>query len=254
VVTGHPDEEKSRRRRPHGGGHQGAPHVEKDESEVRWLISYSDFMMQLVCLFILLYSVANIDPVKAGAVAQAWREEVGLDDPKTHSDRPGPELPLTMADLPATLRSIQVVLSRYPQGSQIRISPTADGFRLQLVYEVFREREAALTKQGEPLLDLAALILKPYEARVRVIEVTGHTSAGDTEKEDGSAFRLSLSRARAAYRHVTRADAPVRLDERRLSAAGRGPHDPVTESLGPATRSLNRRIDFVVRFEPRGPK
>jgi len=30
--------------------------AEKDESEVRWLISYSDFMMQLVCLFILLYS------------------------------------------------------------------------------------------------------------------------------------------------------------------------------------------------------
>jgi len=34
----------------------GAPRSgEKDESEVRWLISYSDFMMQLVCLFILLY-------------------------------------------------------------------------------------------------------------------------------------------------------------------------------------------------------
>src|SRR6185295_19445567 len=32
----------------------GAPRPsEKDESEVRWLISYSDFMMQLVCLFIL---------------------------------------------------------------------------------------------------------------------------------------------------------------------------------------------------------
>ena len=29
--------------------------AEKDESEVRWLISYSDFMMQLVCLFILLF-------------------------------------------------------------------------------------------------------------------------------------------------------------------------------------------------------
>jgi flagellar motor protein MotB len=254
MVTGHPDEEKSRKRRPHARGHQGAPHVEKDESEVRWLISYSDFMMQLVCLFILLYSVANLDPVKAGAIAQAWREEVGLDDPKAPSDRPGPAVPLTMADLPATLRSMQVVLSRYPAGSQIRVSPTADGFRLQLVYEMFREREPALTKQGEALMDLAALILKPYESRVRVIEVTGHTSVGDTEKEDGSALRLSLSRARAAFRHATRPDAPVRLDERRLAAAGRGPHDPVTESLGPSTRALNRRVDFIVRFEPPAPK
>ena len=31
------------------------PTREKDDSEVRWLMSYSDFMMQLVCLFILLY-------------------------------------------------------------------------------------------------------------------------------------------------------------------------------------------------------
>ena len=45
----------------------GAPRTgDKDESEVRWLISYSDFMMQLVCLFILLYSVyASFNPLPA---------------------------------------------------------------------------------------------------------------------------------------------------------------------------------------------
>ena len=32
--------EEGHKKRRHGGAHQGAPHVEKDESEVRWLISY----------------------------------------------------------------------------------------------------------------------------------------------------------------------------------------------------------------------
>src|SRR5437764_12873180 len=48
---------------------------EKDESEVRWLISYSDFMMQLVCLFILLFSVSSIDKGKTQPIAQAWRAQ-----------------------------------------------------------------------------------------------------------------------------------------------------------------------------------
>ena len=57
----------------------GAPRPsEKDESEVRWLISYSDFMMQLVCLFILLSSVSSDDSSKAVPIAQAWREEMGV--------------------------------------------------------------------------------------------------------------------------------------------------------------------------------
>jgi flagellar motor protein MotB len=33
-------------------------------------MSYSDFMMQLVCLFILLYSVSSIDTSKAVPLAQ----------------------------------------------------------------------------------------------------------------------------------------------------------------------------------------
>src|SRR6185503_4788106 len=59
----------------------GAPRSgEKDESEVRWLISYSDFMMQLVCLFILLYSVSFFDKGRMARIAAAYRASVGLGD------------------------------------------------------------------------------------------------------------------------------------------------------------------------------
>ena len=59
----------------------GAPRLgDKDESEVRWLISYSDFMMQLVCLFILLYSVSFFDKGRMARIAAAYRASVGLGD------------------------------------------------------------------------------------------------------------------------------------------------------------------------------
>ena len=60
----------------------GVPRTgEKDESEVRWLISYSDFMMQLVCVFILLYSISSLDKDRMARVAEAYRAAVGVGDP-----------------------------------------------------------------------------------------------------------------------------------------------------------------------------
>src|SRR5438093_12697644 len=98
-------------RRPLGGH----PAREKDESEVRWLISYSDFMMQLVCLFILLFSVSAMDKGKTQAIAQAWRQQVGIEPvpaeigraswrERAVGDRPVVPVDQGRADIPAGVR------------------------------------------------------------------------------------------------------------------------------------------------------
>jgi chemotaxis protein MotB len=243
-------------KRAHGGHplHGGHAAPEKDESEVRWLISYSDFMMQLVCLFILLYSVSATDAGKTTAIAQSWREEQGLQPIAVPSDPArGDSIPLTVSMLPSTLKEIQTIVSRYPEGGQIRITPAADGFRLQIVHELFEEGSSALTKSGERYLDLAAQVLHPYQYGVRSMEIVGHTATGDSEREDGSALRLALARSRAAVRWVTRTGLPSRLDALRLGAAGRGPHEPAVDNADPRTRAMNRRIDFVVHLHDDSP-
>jgi len=252
----HGGDEKSPKhggRRRHGGGHGmggGHPAPEKDESEVRWLISYSDFMMQLVCLFILLYSVSATDAGKASSVAQSWRDEMGIEPVTATSDSlRESSIPLTMEKLPATLKDIEVVMSRYPEGGHIRISPTSDGFKLQLYYEMYEEGTGTPSRQGERLLDVAALILKPYERRLKSLEVVGHTASDDADREGGSALRLSMTRAREAYRHVTSKECPHRLDEKILLAGGRGPHEPVADNADGRSRALNRRVDFLARIE-----
>src|SRR5437016_10837676 len=65
----------------------GARPREKDESEVRWLMSYSDFMMQLVCLFILLYSVSSLDKGRMARMASAYRATLGLGELAAHETR-----------------------------------------------------------------------------------------------------------------------------------------------------------------------
>jgi len=236
--------------RRHGHGTGGHPAPEKDESEVRWLISYSDFMMQLVCLFILLYSVSATDAGKTSPIAQSWREQVGLEPINAMSESMRESsIPLTMEKLPAVLKDMQVVLSRYPEGGQIRITPTADGFKLHLFYEMFEEGSGTPSRQGLRILDLAALILKPYERRVKSLEVVGHTASDDADREGGSALRLSLTRAREAYRHVTSKDCLHPLDAGLLMAGGRGPHEPAADNTDGRSRGYNRRVEFVARLE-----
>src|SRR6516164_5529095 len=87
---------------------------EKDETEVRWLMSYSDFMMQLVCLFILLYSVSSVDTSKAVPLAQAWRDEAGVGEVRLPSTGKKPNVPLTSVDLNVVIHELQIMSGRHP--------------------------------------------------------------------------------------------------------------------------------------------
>src|SRR5262245_2822776 len=133
------------------------PPREKDETEIRWLMSYSDFMMQLVCLFILLYSVSSVDKSKAVPLAQAWRDEVGVSGVKVPSPPKGSHAPLTSEDLPSVLHDLRILAGRQPGGASLHVIRNADGFRLYFAYEMFDRRSERLSKAGTQLTDLTAM-------------------------------------------------------------------------------------------------
>ncbi|HXG61904.1 MAG TPA: OmpA family protein [Planctomycetota bacterium] len=195
-------------------GAAGAP--VRDEDQIRWLISYSDFMMQLVCLFILLYAAAFVGRSR---------------------ERARPPEP------PALLRELEPILRRLPEGGRIRILPEAGGFRVRPGAALFAEGGEELTAEGKALVDAAAALVAPFAGRAEELEVVGHAAPGEPEAE-----RLSRARARKAWEWATRAGAPGRLPGGRLRAAGRGAHEPSADGLDPAARALNRRVEFVVRW------
>src|SRR5207253_562198 len=134
---------------------------EKDETEVRWLMSYSDFMMQLVCLFILLYSVSSMDTSKSVPLAQAWRDEAGIGEVRVPSAPKTTNAPLTSAELPSLIREIQIVAGRYPGGGALRVLRKGESLRLQFAYEMFDRGSERPGKQGAAVAELAAVILQP---------------------------------------------------------------------------------------------
>jgi len=204
----------------------GAPHTgEKDETEVRWLISYSDFMMQLVCLFILLYSVSFFDKGRMARIAAAYRASVGLGDlaaleTKSSGDR------LAVGDRP--LLGGDLGGGDVPKGVQFRVEPVLGGWRLAFDQPLFDAGSPALSAAGGDALDAAARLLRAYAGRTTV------TAFGE-DAADADPLRLALARSRAVGERLSRAG----LDPRFVTTAGQ-PQRPGTDS---------RRVTLELRTE-----
>lgn len=201
----------------------GVPRTgEKDESEVRWLISYSDFMMQLVCVFILLYSVSSLDRGRMARVAAAYRAAVGIGDlaaqeASTTGDR------LAVGD--RSLLGGDLAGGDLPRDLRYRIDPVPGGLRGVFDAALFDVGSADLTAQGAEAVDGAARVVRAYAGRTVV------TAAGDGP-DDRDPIRLALARSRAVVERLVRAG----VDGRFLTTAA----NPAAEA---------RRVTIEIRTD-----
>ncbi|HZF00133.1 MAG TPA: flagellar motor protein MotB [Planctomycetota bacterium] len=186
--------------------------AEKDESEVRWLISYSDFMMQLVCLFILLYSVSSLDKGRMARVAAAYRASVGIGEAVAYETRTSGDK-LAVGD--RSLLGGSLGGGDLPPGLRHQIETVPAGFRLTFQAPLFAPGSAELTDAGAAAVDGATSVLKSYAGQVRV------TGSGDADGT-ADALTLSLARARAVLARLEKAG----LDPRSMIAAGKLAADP----------------------------
>lgn len=180
---------------------------EKDEGEVRWLISYSDFMMQLVCLFILLYSVSSLDKGRMARVAAAYRASVGIGEAAAYDGRSAGDK-LAVGDrslIGGALGGGDLV-----PGLQYRVEPVPGGFRIAFAGPLFAPGSSELDEKAAAAVDAAARVLKSYAGEARIL------GSGDAAPE-GDALPLAIARARAVVSRLERSG----LDPRFLTAAGK---------------------------------
>jgi flagellar motor protein MotB len=186
----------------------GAPRTrEKDESEVRWLMSYSDFMMQLVCLFILLYSVSSLDKGRMARMASAYRASLGIGELAAHETKSSGN---KMAIGGRSLLGGALGGGDLPRSVLYRVDPVAGGLRVAFEDQLFDETSSVLTPHGEEALDAAARLLRAYAGAVVV------TGAGDDEK-GVDALPLAVGRAQAVVARLVRAG----LDPRFITPVGK---------------------------------
>jgi flagellar motor protein MotB len=197
------------------GGHA----VEKDESEVRWLISYSDFMMQLVCLFILLYSVSSLDKGKMALVAAYYRASIGLGEPPVH-EPPSKGPNLSVGDRP--LVGGRQGQGDLPRDATFRVQEVPGGWAVTFEEPLFEPGSWALSDRATRALESLGKRFQPYAGMMYVTGYAGGVS-GDAQGE--AALKLAQARGMAAAAVLTREGGPGTLDPRFLEVAGRETHD-----------------------------
>jgi chemotaxis protein MotB len=252
-----------------GGRRRRAEHVTKHADE-RWLLTYSDMITLLMALFIVMFSMANVNTSKFKALklslAEAFSGKV-LPSGQSISDSGGDAaiktpLPALTTKAPGSdsaaerendeLAALKRRIEAYARQQGIADQLAARIERRGLVITILTDRllfdsgQAALHPQGARLISSIGELLR-REAKHEV-NVEGYT---DSVPIRGSSYPTNweLSTARAST--VVRTLLSSHVAARRLTASGRAYLDPVAPNTTSTGRARNRRVQIVLpRREP----
>jgi len=188
----------------HGGGGQE-----------RWLISYADFITLLMVLFVVLYSMANVDMAKYKLLAESLNRAFGGSG--------------SMVDLVGEMQPARLEAEH----SKLAVLD----FPL-----VFPSGGADIQHRARAALDSVAQVLAGLPNHIRV---EGHT---DDRRTNNPAYsnnwELSTARAISIVLYLTEKG----IDPSRLSATGYASYRPLFPNDSPEHRQANRRASIVIIY------
>ena len=207
-----------------------------------WMVTYSDLVTLLLTFFVLLMSMANMDPVKFLKVANSMRSAFGIVGKIERVDIT-PEV-INIAPLPEKDMAQRVYKRIQLQLNQLKLNED-----ITLVLDrgavVLRVDDTLLFASGRsdilpvafPLLRKIAELVRPLPFHLRA---EGHTdSVGSAEAN----WDLSMVRASSVVKFFA-TEKLFPLD--RMAAVGYGSQRPIAPNDTPENRALNRRVEFIL--------
>jgi chemotaxis protein MotB len=240
------------RRRPR----KGPPHEEHVDE--RWLVSYSDMVTVLMCLFIVLFAMSSVDTdkyeklknslatgfgtVEAGKVDTAGGLVVAADQVKAEGESlTNMDLALKEVDRLTELKNqMQNNLNSTGLASNVEFQINERGLTVKLVgsQAFFMPDRPELTDRASQVLANIAPVLAPSGMEIMV---EGHAAHGHTAY--ASTWELSSARAVNVLRYlVDRGSVPPPSIGAVAFGSARQVNDDSTEEL----MEKNRRVDVVV--------
>jgi len=260
--------------------HRAAAHEEEHENHERWLITYADMITLLMVLFVVLFSIGQVDLAKFQALKHSLSNSLGgpaKPNPVvtggagvlTAGSQISGAVPEGTGSLGSPVPSNQALIALVQQKAaaeqatlnqaekQIEQALTGKGlqdavtFRQEvrgLVVTVVSDNvlypvgSAVLQPEGRAVLDALAPALAHLP---NDISVEGHTDnqpiVGGGEYPTN--WELSTARATAVVRYLIDAHGLVAS---RLAAAGYADTRPIVPNTSASNQGLNRRVEIVV--------
>lgn len=245
----------SRGSRRRGGADHGSDHPDE-----RWMASYLDMVTVLMCLFIVLYAMSNVDKAKyeelSDSLSAAFGREVVEGEPVLsggvgeEGDAEKPEIMTDVQRAQAELDHLrqlrdQIAKRLETRGLQhlVEFGIDARGLSVKLVGSetFFDGNSATLRAEAKAVLQSVSPVLRAIDNQVTI---EGHADPRGNPAPFPTDWELSSGRATGVLRHLVESGG---VAPGRISSVGYGSSRPVTtEEGGASTGALNRRVDIVV--------
>ncbi len=206
------------------------------------MVTYSDLVTLLLTFFVLLLSMANMDPVKFLKVANSMRTAFGIIGTADSLDI-APNVidiaPLVENDMAQRVyKRIQVQLNRLKIDKDITLAVDRGAVVLRVNSIVlFEPGKTKVKPEAYPLLRQVAELVHPLPLHIRA---EGHT---DNSGSEDANWDISVARAVSTIKFFTKENL-LPLD--RVSAVGYGSQHPIAPNDSPGDMALNRRVEFVL--------
>lgn len=241
--------------RPRGKGGNGSTGA----STERWMVSYMDMVTVVMCLFIVLFAISNVDSQKYQQLKHSLQEGFGntpdaliveafVEDPAEEDEAVADEFnTLEMAvaevrDLTELRDKMAADLEARGLSDKVRFEIDERGLTVRLVSAdtFFSSGSADLTGEALEILDVVGPVLAPTDYE---ISVEGHA---DYKATVGTPFptnwELSSARATAVLRHLVEEHDVV---DHRSAAVGFGSARPIAKGKDAKSLAANRRVDIM---------
>jgi chemotaxis protein MotB len=207
-----------------------------------WMVTYSDLVTLLLTFFVLLISMANMDPIKFLKVANSMRSAFGIIG-NIESVDIAPKIihtaPVAEDDMAQRVyKRIEEQINRLQLNKDIKLVVDRGAVVLRVDSTLlFDPGESTIKHEAYPLLRKVAALVKPLPFHLRT---EGHT---DNTGNESTNWDISMGRAMSVVRFFATEDL-MPLD--RISAAGFGSQKPVAPNDTPENQALNRRVEFLL--------
>ncbi len=219
------------------------------------MVTYSDLVTLLLTFFVLLLSMASMDPVRFTKASSSLKHALGVPSEPTPVDYSmpiTPSLPITkftpllQQNTKKVHEKIKNQIETLRMNSDVETINTDDETIILRMHDsvLFAPGQSEITPKAYMTLRQIGDIIRPLPVLVRI---EGHSDNVPVGTKAISNWDLSIARAVSVLRFFVQSDL-LELD--RLAAAGYGAKKPLLPNTSKENRAQNRRVDFVLRLKP----
>lgn len=220
------------------------------EGAPAWLTTFSDLMSLLLCFFVLIVSMSNVDPNEFNKASGALKGSLGIlsEDPSTmelvHVIMPKIS-DVDLGEVSTAISKLQDFVETQEQQESIKLVITSEGVAIRILTPLLFDRGLAeLNPQGMPYLAKIFDLAKGWDNTIRV---AGHTD--DLPIDNGmfnTNWDLSYARARSVIKFGINYS---RVQPEKFSGVGYGEYRPAFPNDSDENRGKNRRIEIFIEYE-----